>query len=35
MTVERTVSSHSNRINGEGATIFTDMTDTMMKVLDR
>ena len=35
MTVDRTVSSHSNHIIGEGATVFTDMTDTMLKELDR
>ena len=35
MTVDRTVSSHYNHIIGEGATVFTDMTDTMLKVIDR
>ena len=35
MNVERAVSSSSHPIIGEGATVFTDMTDTMLKVLDR
>ena len=29
------MSSSSHPIIGEGATVFTDMTDTMLKVLDR
>ena len=32
MNVDRAVSSSSHHIIGEGATVFTDMTDTMMKV---
>ena len=32
---ERAVSPGSCPIIGEGATVFTDMTDTMLKVLDR
>ena len=32
---ERAVSTSSHPIIGEGATVFTDMTDTMLKVLDR
>ena len=35
MNVDRAVSSSSHHIIGEGATVFTDMTDTMLKVLDR
>ena len=35
MNVERVVSSSSHPIIGESATVFTDMTDTMLKVLDR
>ena len=35
MNVDRAVSSSSHHIIGEGATIFTDMTDTMLNVLDR
>ena len=35
MKVDRAVSSSSHHIIGEGATVFTDMTDTMLKVLDR
>ena len=35
MTVDRAVSSSSNHIIGEGTTVFTDMTDTMLKVLDQ
>ena len=35
MNVERAVSSSSQPIIGERATVFTDMTDTMLKVLDR
>ena len=35
MNVERAVSSSSHHIIGEGATVFTDMTDTMLEVLDR
>ena len=35
MDVDRAVSSSSHHIIGEGATVFTDMTDTMLKVLDR
>ena len=33
--VERVVSPSSHPIIGESATMFTDMTDTMLKVLDR
>ena len=33
--VERAVSPSSHPIIGESATVFTDMTDTMLKVLDR
>ena len=32
---ERAVSPGSHPIIGEGATVSTDMTDTMLKVLDR
>ena len=35
MNVEGAVSSSSHPIIGESATVFTDMTDTMLKVLDR
>ena len=35
MSADRVVSSSSSHVIGEGATIFTDMTDTMLKVLDR
>ena len=35
MNVERAVSSSSHPIIGESATVFTEMTDTMLKVLDR
>ena len=35
MKVDRAVSSSSYQIIEEGATVFTDMTDTMLKVLDR
>ena len=35
MTVDKAVSSSSHHIIGEGATVFTDMTDTMLKILDR
>ena len=35
MNVEGAVSSSSHPIIGEGATVFADMTDTMLKVLDR
>ena len=35
MNVDGAVSSSSNHIIGEDATVFTDMTDTMLKVLDR
>ena len=35
VNIERAVSSSSHHIIGEGATVFTDMTDTMLKVLDR
>ena len=35
MNVDRAVSSSSHHIIGEGTTVFTDMTDTMLKVLDR
>ena len=35
MKVEGAVSSSSHPIIGESATVFTDMTDTMLKVLDR
>ena len=34
MSADRVVSSSSSHIIGEGATVFTDMTDTMLKVLD-
>ena len=33
MNIDRAVSSSSHHIIGEGATVFTDMTDTMLKVL--
>ena len=33
--VERAVSTSSHPIIGDSATVFTDMTDTMLKVLDR
>ena len=32
---DRARSSSSHHIIGEGARVFTDMTDTMLKVLDR
>ena len=35
MNVDRAVSSSLHHIIGEGATVFTDMTYTMLKVLDR
>ena len=35
INVGRAVSSSSHHIIGEGATVFTDMSDTMLKVLDR
>ena len=35
LNIDRDVSSSSHHIIGEGATVFTDMTDTMLKVLDR
>ena len=35
MNVERAVSSSSHPIIGESATVFIDMIDTMLKVLDR
>ena len=35
MSADRVVSSSSSHIIGEGATLFTDMMDTMLKVLDR
>ena len=35
MNVDRAVSSSSHHIIGEGATVCTDMTDTMLKVLGR
>ena len=35
MNVDRVVTSSSHHIIGEGPTVFTDMTDTMLKVLDR
>ena len=35
VNVERAVSTSSHPIIGESATVFTDMTDTMLKVLDR
>ena len=35
MIVEGAVPSSSHPIIGESATVFTDMTDTMLKVLDR
>ena len=33
--VERAVSTSSHPIIGESATVFTDVTDNMLKVLDR
>ena len=33
--IEKAVSTSSHPIIGEGAAVFTDMTDTMLKVLDR
>ena len=33
--VERAVPTSSHPIIGESAAVFTDMTDTMLKVLDR
>ena len=33
--IEKAVSTSSHPIIGEDATVFTDMTDTMLKVLDR
>ena len=35
MGADRVVSSSSSHIIGEGATVFTDMTDTILKVLDQ
>ena len=35
MGANKVVSPRSNHIIGEGATIFTGMTDAMLKVLDR
>ena len=35
MGADRVLSSSSSHIVGEGATVFTDMTDTMLKVLDQ
>ena len=35
MGADKVVSPSSSHIIGEGATIFTDMTDTMLKVLDQ
>ena len=35
MKVERAVSTSSHPIIGESATVFTDMANTMLKVLDR
>ena len=35
VNVERAVSTSSHPIIRESATVFTDMTDTMLKVLDR
>ena len=35
MSEDRVVSSSSSHIIGEGTTLFTDMTDTMLKVLDQ
>ena len=35
MKIERAVSTSSYPIIGESATVFTDVTDTMLKVLDR
>ena len=35
LKVERAMSTSSHPIIGESATVFTDMTDTMLKVLDR
>ena len=34
MSADRVVSSSSSHIIGEGTTVFTDKTDTMLKVLD-
>ena len=33
--IEKAVSTSSHPIIGESTTVFTDMTDTMLKVLDR
>ena len=33
--IEKAVSTSSHPIIGESATVFTDMNDTMLKVLDR
>ena len=35
MGADRVVSPSTSHIIGEDATVFTDMTDTMLKVLDR
>ena len=35
MDADKVVSPRSSHIIGEGATIFTDMTDSMLKVLDQ
>ena len=35
MNVDGAVSSSSQHIIGEGATVFTDMADAMLKVLNR
>ena len=35
VNIDRAVSPSSHPIIGESATVFTDMTDTMLKVLDR
>ena len=35
MSADRVETSSSSHIIGEGTTVFTDMTDTMLKVLDR
>ena len=35
MSTDKVVSPSSSHIIEEGATVFTDMTDTMLKVLDQ
>ena len=35
MGADRVVSPSSGHISGEGATVFMEMTDTMLKILDR